>query len=497
MPRTVVCIGAGPAGLTAGYLLCKEGLGVTVFEGDPQYVGGISRTERYKEFSFDIGGHRFFSKSETVESLWNEILDEGFLERPRKSRIYYNSKLFDYPLRAMDALSKLGVFEALLCVLSYVKSSAMPKRNPTNFEDWVTNKFGKRLFQTFFKTYTEKVWGMPCSEISADWAAQRIRGLSLLQAIWHSLRPQRRGVPRGKVIKTLVDQFRYPRLGPGMLWEAAARKIEAAGGEVLLGHRVVSLRRAPDQQGWTVTAQTADGALRTVTCDDVISTMPMPEMVAALHPSPPPSVQAAAAGLKYRDFLVVALILKDRAKFDDNWIYIHDPGVKVGRIQNFKSWSPDLVPTPGLNCYGLEYFCFEGDPTWSSSDKDLIALATSELVTLGLADAGDVSDGRVVRQVKAYPVYDATYESRVQVIRHELEANYSGLHLVGRNGMHKYNNQDHAMMTAMLTVKNIVAGRRLYDIWRVNQDAEYHEEATTPDAVPGIQPLGAMTPSTA
>lgn len=493
MPRTVVCIGAGPAGLTAGYLLCKAGFEVTVFEEDPKYVGGISRTERYKEFSFDIGGHRFFSKSEAVESLWNEILDEGFLDRPRKSRIYYNSKLFDYPLRAGDALSKLGVLEATLCVLSYMKSSLLPKRNPSNFEEWITNKFGKRLFRTFFKTYTEKVWGIPCTEISADWAAQRIKGLSLLQAIWHSLRPQQR-VPRGNVIKTLVDRFRYPRLGPGMLWEAAARKIKAAGGEVLMGHRVVSLNRAAGGSGWTVTAQTPDGALHSVTCDDVISTMPMRAMVSALQPTPPPPVHDAAAGLTYRDFLVVALILKDRAKFDDNWIYIHDPEVKVGRIQNFKSWSPDLVPTPGLNCYGLEYFCFEGDPVWSSSDDDLIRLATTELVKLGLADAEDVSDGRVVRQVKAYPVYDSTYESRVQAIRAELKANYAGLHLVGRNGMHKYNNQDHAMMTAMLTVKNIVAGRPLYDVWRVNQDAEYHEETTAREAAPELR-AGNLTPS--
>ena len=480
MAQSVVCIGAGPAGLTAGYLLAKQSVAVTVLEADPTYVGGISRTARYKEFSFDIGGHRFFSKSDEVEALWNEILPDDFLERPRKSRIYYNGKLFDYPLRAMDALSKLGFGEAVLCVLSYIKVSLFPRPNPRNFEDWVVNKFGRRLFGTFFKTYTEKVWGMPCDEISADWAAQRIKGLSLFHAVWRSVVPQKTPADRGKVIKTLVDRFRYPRRGPGMLWEAAAGKITALGGTVRLGHRVTAIRRTAGGR-WTVIAATADGAEKQFDCDDVISTMPMAQMIAALQPPVPPAVAATAASLKYRDFLVVALILKDTNRFDDNWIYIHDPAVQVGRIQNFRSWSPEMVPVAGLNCYGLEYFCFEHDPLWRLADADLIALATAELLKLGLAAAGDIVDGAVVRQPKAYPVYDASYEASVAAIRAELDAHYPGLHLVGRNGMHKYNNQDHAMMTAMLTVKNIVAGRPLYDVWQVNQDAEYHEAAVRRD----------------
>lgn len=496
MPQSVVCIGAGPAGLTAGYLLSKEGVGVTVLECDPHHVGGISRTATYKGFSFDIGGHRFFSKSADVERLWDEILEEGFLSRPRKSRIYYNAKLFDYPLRSMDALSKLGFLEAVLCVLSYARSGLLPNKDPKNFEEWVTNKFGRRLFRTFFKTYTEKVWGMKCSDISTDWAAQRIKGLSLFQAILRSFLPQRTGTSRGKVIKSLVDRFRYPRRGPGMLWEAASRKIQLMGGKVLLGQRVTSLQRQPGQKGWIVTSETADGQVHVLACDHVISSMPMRQLVPTLLPSPPAPVHSAAASLKYRDFLVVALILKDRAKFDDNWLYIHDPEVKVGRIQNFKSWSPEMVPDPSLNCYGLEYFCFEGDGLWTASDSDLVKLASGELVKLGLADAADIVDGTVVRQPKAYPVYDETYGASVNVIRGELEDNYPGLHLVGRNGMHKYNNQDHAMMTAMLTVKNIVAGRRLYDVWCVNQDAEYHEEAVaqqpaTPERQ-GAAPVGAL-----
>lgn len=472
---SVVCIGAGPAGLTAGYLLSKEGIQVTILEQDPLYVGGISRTATYKGFAFDIGGHRFFSKSQEVEDLWDEILTDDFLNRPRKSRIYYRNLLFDYPLRAFDALSKLGVLEATRCVISYAKVRLRPNKTPRNFEEWVTDKFGKRLFEIFFRTYTEKVWGMPCTEISADWAAQRIKGLSLSKAIWHSLMPQKSGRPRKKVIKTLVDSFRYPRRGPGMLWEAAATRIRNQGGNILLGQQVTAIERTLDG-GWLVTARDQNGVEQKFDCNHVISSMPMRDLAGSLVPALPTSVSQAASGLRYRDFLVVALILKDRNIFDDNWIYIHDPDVKVGRIQNFKSWSPEMVPDPALNCYGLEYFCFEGDGLWTSTDAELTKLASAELIKLGLAIAEDIVEGTVVRQPKAYPVYDGDYQERVSVIREALDTQYPNLHLVGRNGMHKYNNQDHAMMTAMLTVKNILAGKQVYDVWFVNQDAEYHED---------------------
>ncbi len=472
---SVICIGAGPSGLTAAYLLSKAGRQVTVLEQDPVYVGGISKTATHKGFAFDIGGHRFFSKSQEVEDLWDEILGDQFLERPRKSRIYYNNRLFNYPLRAFDALSKLGVLEAIRCVLSYARVRLRPNAAPRNFRDWVTDKFGKRLFEIFFRTYTEKVWGMKCEDISADWAAQRIKGLSLSKAIWHALLPQRSSRPRQEIIKTLVDSFRYPVRGPGMMWEAAAEKIRGHGGEVRLGQQVVAITRQ-EQGGWQVVARDQSGAERTYACAHVISSMPMRELATALGPKLPASVSAAAEQLRYRDFLVVALILRERDLFDDNWLYIHSPDVKVGRIQNFKSWSPAMVPEPSLNCYGLEYFCFAGDGLWSSSDADLVELASRELVQLGLASRADILEGCVVRQEKAYPIYDAGYQERVAAIRDELHAHWPGLHLVGRNGMHKYNNQDHAMMTAMLTVKNILAGRMLYDVWRVNEDAEYHEE---------------------
>jgi len=358
-------------------------------------------------------------------------------------------------------------------LLSYLKAKVSPVENPTNFEDWVTNNFGARLYRIFFKTYTEKVWGMSCREISADWAAQRIKGLSLRSALQHALAPKAKSVDRTKVIKTLIDSFRYPRKGPGMMWDAAAAKTRAQGGQVLLGHRVKRIRR--NTETWMVEAETPDRTSATFTADHVISSAPIREIFAEIAPPPSAEAARAARALSYRDFITVALILRERNLFDDNWIYVHDPNVKVGRVQNFKSWSPEMVPDPGKAGYGLEYFCFEGDGMWTMRDQDLVALATKELIQLGLAKDGDVEDGCVVRQRKAYPVYDEHYRDHVAVIRREIAARYPGLHLVGRNGMHKYNNQDHAMMTALITVENILAGRTVRDPWNVNQDAEYHE----------------------
>jgi protoporphyrinogen oxidase len=475
MKTKVAIIGAGPAGLTAGYLLSKEGVEVTVLEADPIYVGGISRTATYKGFHFDIGGHRFFSKSKAVEDLWTEILPSDMLVRPRSSRIFYGGKFFSYPLKPFEALLKLGILKSILCVLSWLKARLFPVRNPRNFEEWVSNQFGKRLFKTFFKSYTEKVWGMSCREISADWAAQRIKGLSLGSAIKNALFPQRYNGDRTKVIKTLINSFRYPRRGPGMMWEACAKKMKAMGGKLEMGCKVICCSYDEVSSSWTVEYKDRQGGLHAIEAEHVISSAPMRELVCGLSPAVSERTKRAAESLMYRDFLTVMLILKDRHMFDDNWIYIHDPSVKVGRVQNFRSWSPEMVPDSDKVCYGLEYFCFEHDGLWDSSDGDLIELAKRELIKIGLAKQGDLVDGCVVRQKKAYPVYDDDYARHVATIRQELEDRYPNLHLVGRNGMHKYNNQDHAMMTAMLCVENILADTKLYDLWDVNGDAEYHE----------------------
>lgn len=472
-PPRVICIGAGPAGLTAAYHLGKAGASVTVLERDPRLVGGISRTESYKSFRFDVGGHRFFSKSQEIEDLWDEILGEELLTRQRKSRIFYNGKLFDYPLRALDVIPKLGLFESICFMLSYAKARMFPIRDPQTFEDWVTNHFGHRLFDIFFKSYTEKVWGMKCKEISADWAAQRIKGLSLGSAVMHALIPSR--LRSKEVAKTLIENFRYPPLGPGQMWEAAADKITAAGNEVLLGMDVKLLEQDPESEKWQVSAQGQDGKLHEYEADHVISSASIFELADCMSEHLSDHIFTAAKTLRYRDFLTVALITKDIDCFDDNWVYIHDASVKVGRIQNFKSWSPHMVPDPELNCLGLEYFCFEGDGLWESSDEDLIRLADEELIQLGLITPGHVVDGTVIRQPKAYPVYDENYEEKVNLIRSWLEKNKPGLHLVGRNGMHKYNNQDHAMMTALLTAENILSGEKRWNVWQVNQDAEYLE----------------------
>jgi protoporphyrinogen oxidase len=466
--NSVIIIGAGPAGLTAAYLLAKENIPVTVLEADPHYVGGIARTVTWQGYCFDIGGHRFFSKSQEVEDFWTEILPDDMLARPRSSRIFYRDKFFSYPLNISEVLSKLGIVESALCFFSYLKARLRPFKQPKNFTEWVSNQFGGRMYKIFFKTYTEKVWGMRCEEISADWAAQRIKGLSLWSAIVTAIMPRKKNQP---VIKTLIDTFRYPRKGPGMLWDACVTKIRAMGGVVLLDHPVTRCEFVNNQ--WCVEAKgqkfcgrhlISSAALRELTCDYL--------------PAASPLAKLAAQKLKYRDFLIVVLILKDNNPFHDNWIYIHDPAVDVARIQNFKSWSPEMVPVAGTCCYGMEYFCFDSDGLWLMSDEDLIAKATRELIHIGLTVPEDILKGCVVRQPKAYPVYDDNYKQNVSIIQQSLAEHYPTLHLVGRNGMHKYNNQDHAMMTAMLTVKNILAGSAVYDVWQVNQDAEYHESGS-------------------
>ena len=474
----VFVIGAGPAGLTAAYCLTKETPSVLVIEKDPVYVGGISRTVEYKDFKFDIGGHRFFSKAKEVVDLWHEILPDDFITRRRLSRIYYGGKFYSYPLSAFQALRNLGIFTSAACMLSYAFAKAFPVASPRSFHDWVRNRFGERLFQIFFKTYTEKVWGMSCDEISADWAAQRIKGLDLRVAVMNALTRSFRRKPKAgdDVVKTLIETFQYPRKGPGMMWEAAAAKTKERGGRILMGRELTGLAYDDAQKLWRIEVATDDGKHESYTARHVVSSAPVRELVQKLSPKPISLLHSRA--LRYRDFITVALMIDKPDVFADNWIYIHDPSVKVGRVQNFGSWSPEMVPA-GMSCLGLEYFCFEDDGLWTMSDQDLIALAKQEVAKVGLASAADVIDGCVVRQPKAYPVYDDAYREHMAMIRRDLEQSYPSLHLIGRNGMHKYNNQDHAMMTAMLTARNILAGERIFDIWQVNEDAEYHEAGTS------------------
>jgi protoporphyrinogen oxidase len=486
-PYKAVIVGAGPAGLTAAYELSKHNTSVVVLESDPEYVGGLARTVNYHGYRFDIGGHRFFSKSREVEDLWTEILGGDLLQRPRSSKIYYRGQFYSYPLKPFEALSKLGFCESSLCVLSFLAARLHPTRDPKTFEDWVVNHFGRRLFRIFFKTYTEKIWGRSCREISADWAAQRIKGLSLGGAIKNALLPRRRKPNnRANVVKTLINTFRYPRLGPGMMWETCAKKVRGMGGDVLLGHCAVGCRFDSASSTWTVTARTPDGQVKEFRGEHLISSMPIRQLVPQVEPRLPEPVLRSANSLRYRDFLTIGLILRDRNRFHDTWIYIHDPDVKVGRIQNCKAWSPDMVADPRYCCYGLEYFCFEGDGLWNMRDEGLLALARKDLQQVGLAVAADVVDGCVIRQPKAYPVYDDDYKVHVDTIRRAIDERCPTLHLVGRNGMHKYNNQDHAMMTALLAARNILAGKQIYDVWSVNEDAEYHESGAA-GALPAKQ----------
>ncbi len=475
-PRVVI-IGAGPAGLTAAFELMKAGHTSTVLEAD-DIVGGISRSVERDGYRFDIGGHRFFTKVPEVEALWHEILpDEDFLIRPRMSRIYYKGKYYDYPIKPVNALMNLGPVEAVRCVISALWVRVRPPKQQVTLEDYIVANYGRRLFDHFFKVYNEKVWGVPASALSADWGAQRIKGMSIFDAIWEPIRSKFAGRRKGgKQVTSLIEEFQYPKYGPGQMWEVCTDKVTAAGTEVKMKTRVERIEHA-DGRATAVFARTEGEDLVRYEADEVISSMPFPHLLRAMDPQPPASVLTAASELGFRDFLTVALVVPEAAGFPDNWIYIHAPEVKVGRIQNFGQWSPYLVKD-GNTCLGLEYFVFEGDDLWDSTDEELIERGKRELAVLGLVDPAQVEKGYVVRQPKAYPVYDDVYTEKVKVLDDWIVANTPNVHPVGRNGMHKYNNQDHSMLTAMLTVENIL-GKGPHDIWNVNVDEDYHEQSSS------------------
>jgi protoporphyrinogen oxidase len=465
----IVVLGAGPAGLTAAYELAKRGRRVVVFEAEDQ-VGGLAKTVVRDGYRFDLGGHRFFTKAPEVEALWHEVLDDEFLKRPRMSRIYWNKRFLDYPLRGPDVIRKLGPIELIRATLSYLRARLRRKRDEDTLEEWVSNRFGRRLFELFFKSYNEKVWGVPASEIRAEWAAQRIKGLSFFSAARAAFFGN-----KGDKVKSLIGEFHYPRYGPGQMWEAMTREIERRGGDVRLNAPVEELRI----DGGRVRGVRVGSSW--IEASEVISSVPLRAIAGMVSPAPPREVIEAAGGLRYRDFLTVALVVDGEDLFPDNWIYIHDPSVLVGRIQNFRSWSPWMVPDDSKASVGMEYFCFEGDELWRTDDAGLVDLATRELGELGLVALGKVERGYAVRVPKAYPMYDADYAERVGAIRRWLET-VSNLHQVGRNGLHRYNNSDHSSLTAIRAVENIVDGTN-HDIWAVNAESVYHEE-DVPDESP-------------
>ncbi|MBI5457531.1 NAD(P)/FAD-dependent oxidoreductase [Candidatus Kaiserbacteria bacterium] len=509
--KTAVIIGAGPAGLTAAYeLLSQAQMRVVVIERDPRYVGGISRTVNFKGNRIDIGGHRFFSKSDRVMRWWSEFLpvsapgDTGITYqrttraltkgmkvatdadgdnilhvRPRKTRILYNGRFFDYPIGlSLLTLRTLGAQKVLRVAGTYLAAVFFPIRPEKTLEDFFLNRFGREMYETFFKTYTEKVWGVPCRELSAQWGAQRIKGLSVVSTISHAIRKVAGGTLSGKGVETsLIEQFLYPTYGPGHLWERVAENVSAMGGDIRMGSDVTAI----DMSGGRITGITLRDAHgeTTIQCDYLLSTTDVKCLVEML-PHVPATVRNVAEKLQYRDFITVGLLLekipleKDGTPITDTWMYIHENSVKAGRVQFFHNWEPHLVAKPGRGWIGLEYFCNEGDTLSERSDVELISLASEELQTIGLRQGIKVLDGTVIRQSKAYPGYFGAYEQFPEVQKY-LDS-IPNIFPIGRNGMHRYNNQDHSMLTAMESVDMIVQGRSEKSaLWNINAEEEYHE----------------------
>jgi protoporphyrinogen oxidase len=469
-------LGGGPAGLTGAYTFGLRGRPAVVFEADGT-VGGIAKTVEFKGYRFDLGGHRFFTKLKQVERLWESVVGEEFLTRPRLSRIYFDGKYFSYPLTSKDVVGRLGLFESMLCAFSYLWAQRHRNREAETFEEWVTARFGHRLYNAFFESYTEKVWGIPGTEIRSLWAAQRIKNFSLWNAALTIL-----GLRRDHVT-TLIEEFQYPRLGPGQMWELMQERLEERHDiPVELNHRVVQVRHR-DNRVESVTVR-RNGDVTEHVVDGVLSTLSLQDLIRTMEPAPPDHVLEAASQLRYRDFCLVALMTTEAEPFPDNWIYIHDPGTRAGRVQNFGAWSPDMV-VPGTTCLGVEYFCFEGDEVWEMSDEQAVAMATEEMARIGLIDPDQVFDGVKVRVPKAYPTYDLHYEAAVDVIKEYLSG-FENLQTCGRNGLHRYNNQDHSMWTAILAALNLIDNAG-HDVWSVNAEAVYLEEGDLVDELLNLE----------
>ena len=545
--KTAIIVGAGPAGLTAALEFCRRSsIQPIVLEGSDR-IGGISCTIRHNGNRIDIGGHRFFSKSDRVMNWWTEIMpiagSEGasdfeiryqnqkrtighgdptgprtaagaapvadpdcvMLVRPRKSRIYFMRSFFDYPLSlSAGTLWRLGVLRTLRILVSYFKARLAPIKPEKSLEDFLINRFGRELYLTFFKSYTEKVWGVPCDQISAAWGAQRIKGLSLRKAVGHFLsklfsrKKSESGDIRQKDAETsLIEQFLYPKYGPGQLWERVAQLVEQQGGEVRMGWRVTGLhaRRGPDgiDRITSVETKTPDGEIVTLAGDYFFSTMPIKELLRSIDAPIPSSVQAISDGLQYRDFITVGLLVDrllitepDGSPVKDTWIYIQEPDVLVGRLQIFNNWSPYLVSDPSKVWIGLEYFCYDSDPLWNKPNAEIANFAIGEVAKIGILRPDEVRDSCVFRVPKTYPAYFGTYDRFDEIVRYM--ERYENLFLVGRNGMHKYNNQDHSMLTAMTAVDNIVNGvRGKQNLWEINTEQEYHERKDAHEASAGEQ----------
>ena len=531
--KTAVIIGAGPAGLTAAWeLLDRTDIRPIILEASGEF-GGIARTVKYKGNRIDIGGHRFFSKVDRVMKWWQNILpmqgapsrddlvlhreiplatgqpirgirrapsmspapdpekvDTVMLHRGRISRIFFHRRFFKYPITLeAETLRNLGIVRVARIGFSYVFNQMKPPRKERSLEDFFINRFGPELYRTFFRDYTEKVWGVPCREIKPEWGAQRIKGLSVTRALWHAIRKpfvRQTGIAQKNVETSLIENFMYPKLGPGQMWEEVARQVSEAGAEIHLHQNVVGVN-ACNGRVVSVTTRDQHGATREFTGDFFFSTMAVKDLVAAMGDVPPPAVRDVASGLVYRDFITVGLLLRKMKIRNqttmstinnivpDNWIYVQESDVKIGRLQIFNNWSPYLVKDPDTVWIGLEYFCNIGDDLWSKPDAEFATFGAAELVKLGIIDADDVLDNVVIRVEKTYPAYFGTYD-RFAEVRQWIDG-LENLFLVGRNGMHRYNNQDHSMLTAMVAVDNIVAGRTgKENIWSVNVEEKYHEE---------------------